>query len=65
MECPYNRKRLAYTRQVKNNLVSEDTGVISGYTECVVEEYGLMECTQENCGAWLDGKCNYNQGVNG
>lgn len=62
MLCPYKRKRLAYTRQVKNELVSEETGIIKGYTECVVEEYGLMECPKEECAVWIDGRCQYNQG---
>jgi hypothetical protein len=65
MICPYNRKQEKYFKQYKNDLINEDTGIIKGYTEGYVVKFELMECVQENCGAWQDGKCKYNQGVNG
>lgn len=63
--CPYIRKSLRYVKQYKNNLVSEESGIVRSNEEVVIEEYAQMECKQEQCGVWHDGKCNYNQGVNG
>lgn len=61
MVCPYNRKSLKYIKKYSNDLVNEETGIIRSNTETVVEEYTMMECPQENCGAWRNGKCNYYQ----
>ncbi|HEY5585715.1 MAG TPA: hypothetical protein VIK78_14665 [Ruminiclostridium sp.] len=65
MQCPYNRKSARWVKQYKNNLISEDTGIISSQEEILVEEYFLMDCPKEECGAWQNDRCNYNQGVNG
>ena len=64
MICPYNRKQENCVKQYKNDLVNEDTGIVKGYTEAYTVKFELMECAKENCGAWQNGKCNYNQGAN-
>lgn len=62
MQCPYNRKTARWVKQSHNDLISEDTGVMSGQEEILVEEYVLMDCLKEQCGVYFNGKCNYNQG---
>jgi len=64
VQCPYNRKSTRYVKQYKNDLISEDIGIIKGCEEVVVEEYTLMDCLQSECGAYGNDKCNFNQGVN-
>ncbi|HEY5586718.1 MAG TPA: hypothetical protein VIK78_19790 [Ruminiclostridium sp.] len=64
IQCPYNRKQENCVKQYKNDLINEETGIIKGYTEGYVVEFKLMDCPKEECGAWHNGKCNYNQGVN-
>jgi len=61
MQCPYNRKSIKYVKQYKNDLINEDTGIIQGCEEVVVEEYTLMSCPQNLCGVYFNGKCHYNQ----
>jgi len=64
MKCPYNRKTLNYSKQYKNDFLNEENATLKGYEEAYLEVYTLMECEKENCGAWQNEKCNYNQGNN-
>ena len=53
--CPYVRRsdmRYAYINY-------NDDGVENG--SLVVENYENEECQREKCGAWYDGKCNFNE----
>lgn len=59
MICPYNRKTLTQVTQYTNDLVNEENGFIKSHQEVIREEYAMMDCQQENCGAWHKGKCNY------
>jgi hypothetical protein len=57
MICPYHR---AITITIVQYAYDQD----SRETEsALVEEYTLMQCQQEKCGAWRNGYCNYNQQV--
>lgn len=56
MFCPYVRK--TYTRVVKihydEELQQEDGSILH-------EQYANIECKKEQCGAWCDGRCRYNE----
>jgi hypothetical protein len=39
--------------------VSEETGIIKSTTEIIHEEYELMECLKDECGASVNRRCNY------
>jgi hypothetical protein len=59
LKCPYNRKTLSYVRKTTNDLASEETGIIKSSIEVVREDYELMECVRNECGVFLNGRCNY------
>jgi hypothetical protein len=63
MICPYNRKQLKQV--VKTNYEVDDNGITKSTSQALIEDYILMECPQEECGAWQDSRCQYNQGSNG
>lgn len=55
MFCPYVRKSyLRATAIHYNEDVVEDGSL-------VFEKYQNETCKKEKCGAWCDGKCNYNE----
>lgn len=62
MKCPYAVNRKVTT--VTNNSFNEN-----GYNVKSIDMQEnivtYLECQQENCGAWQNGRCNYNQGSNG
>jgi hypothetical protein len=59
--CPYNRKSIKQVTQTVNEF---EENQVKSYQTVLVEEYQLIECEKENCGAWNNERCNYNQGVN-
>lgn len=58
MKCPYavTRKELTNTE-----MVYDDNGNQTAYIESKSNVAVFVECEKENCGAWHDGKCCYNQ----
>lgn len=57
MTCPYNRKTLKQVVQGTNNI--DENGFIKSKQDVILEEYTLMDCPKENCGAWRDNRCCY------
>ena len=58
--CPYNRKKLTNISMYTNDLCDEVNGVIKSRKDVTTETYELMQCSAENCGAYFNGRCNYN-----
>ncbi len=57
MKCPYNitihqRVTHSYSYNIDGKIESEET--------VLVEKRPLLDCTGEDCGAWQNGKCGYN-----
>jgi hypothetical protein len=61
MICPYNRKSLKQVTQTKH---SYEEGNNNFSEQILIEDYVLMECPKEECGAWQNDRCNFNQGHN-
>ncbi len=59
MLCPYNRKRLTFVKNTAYEY-NEEAPSVKTVKETYLEEYVLMNCTEEQCGAWRDGCCCYN-----
>lgn len=57
--CPYNRKAQTQIYQLVNDLVIEDTGVIKSSQYIIRDTFEMMECPQEGCAAWQNGRCCY------
>ena len=57
MICPYNR--MATKQVIQTSYTLDDSGNTTMTDQVVVEHHTLMECPEEGCGAWQDGKCNY------
>jgi hypothetical protein len=57
--CPYNRKKITQISQYTNDLADDVNGVIKSNKAVLSETYELMECSEENCGAYFNGRCNY------
>lgn len=59
MKCPYNKKSMIQQSIHSNNLLNEETGVCKGGNEILTIKYELMDCLEEECGVWRDGRCCY------
>lgn len=57
MKCPYHIKTRIHT-QTYSDKNDNDSGLSSGYISDYYSEH-LMDCLQEERGAYYDGKCNY------
>ncbi|MBR2048286.1 MAG: hypothetical protein IJ960_06775 [Oscillospiraceae bacterium] len=59
MKCPYavNRHRV-----VQVSIDYDEEGVEIGSQTVEHNTAELVNCLQENCGAWRDGRCRYNAG---
>jgi len=55
MFCPYVRKTCTRITKIAYNDQESENGSI------VHEMYTNAECKKEECGAWYDGRCNYNE----
>ncbi len=62
MLCPYNRKRLTYVKNTVYEFLDEERGISKAARETYLEDYILADCAEEQCGAWRDGRCCYNDG---
>lgn len=62
MKCPY-----ACDIETVEETISErdESGNITFQQTKTVTHRKYVKCLQEECGAWQDGRCNYNQGPNG
>lgn len=58
MKCPYAVTRKELTR---TEMVYDDNGCQTAYIETKSNAVVFVEREKENCGAWHDGKCCYNQ----
>ena len=59
MKCPYNRKSEIHA-QAWFQIPNADGIVIRGVT-MNQWDYEQADCPKEQCGAWHDGKCCYNE----
>lgn len=57
--CPYNRKAQTQVYQLVNELTSEETGFCKSTQYIMRDTFEMMECPQEGCAAWRDGRCCY------
>ena len=58
-KCPYHRVKSTQVFQRNNDLVDEETGIIKSIQDVTIDTYILMDCLEEKCGAYFDGRCNY------
>lgn len=58
MKCPYAVTRKKITR---TEIIYDDNGNQTSYIEIKSNEAVFVNCEQENCGAWHDGKCFYSR----
>lgn len=56
MICPYNQTSHIMVNSYEHD---EDTGELK--TQIVKEFWGQCPCLKEQCGAWKDGQCKYNE----
>jgi hypothetical protein len=62
MKCPY----ACNAHQVNQNRYEYDEdGRNTFHEHKLVEKKQFLDCLQEECAVWIDGRCNYNQGHNG
>ena len=60
MKCPYNRKKLTQISQTSNDIANEEVGSIKSNQQVIKEEYEMMDCVVEECGAWKQSHgCDY------
>lgn len=59
MKCPYAIDRQRFTRC--NIEYDEETEQQKSWTETEINRATFVDCLEENCGAWQDGHCRYNQ----
>lgn len=45
--------------QYRNDFVDEESGIVKGYDHVVIDGFVMMECPEEGCAVWRDGKCCY------
>lgn len=57
MICPYNRKAEKQVLQVTNEY--DDDGRNNNTQQITQWTYTMMECSQEGCAVWRDGRCCY------
>jgi len=57
MKCPYAVQRKVITISTHKY---NDEGVHAGTSETTSNYAIFMDCVQEKCGAWRDGRCHYN-----
>ena len=62
MKCPYcvNTVQVVQTRNEFN-----ESGCTTFSEEKSLLHRKFVSCLKEDCGAWQNGRCNYNQGANG
>ena len=56
MICPYNQTSHIMVNSYEHD---EDTGELK--TQIIKEFWGQCPCLKEECGAWKDGRCKYNE----
>lgn len=62
MKCPYT----CDTEQVNQNSYEYDEDGHNIFHEHkLIEHCTYVNCLQEECAVFYDGKCHYNQGING
>lgn len=59
MICPYNRKMERQVVQWTQNYDEDLTDRISDGETVTTTTFAMMECKQEECGAWYQGRCCY------
>lgn len=57
MICPYNRKQEKQVLQVTNEY--DEDGKADNTQQITSWTYTMMECPQEGCAVWRDGRCRY------
>lgn len=63
MKCPYNLASQREVTQYINDFRYPDdpeSNQIDGYQEITQTTYERAECLQEDCAAWVGGRCRYN-----
>jgi hypothetical protein len=61
MKCPY----AINIEQIVQDTYTYEDGNTTVHQSKLVERRTYVECLQEECAVWVDGRCNYNQGHNG
>jgi hypothetical protein len=57
--CPYNFQ----IEQVNENIYEyNDDNLNTSYTHKLLEKHDRLPCIGEECGAFYDGRCHYNEG---
>ena len=59
MKCPYNRSGSKQIYKIQRQYNDDNLETIMEYN--FNEKYELMDCLKEECGAYSNGKCRYNQ----
>jgi hypothetical protein len=62
MKCPYS---INIEQVVKYTFDRDENGNTTTEVQNLLEHRKYVDCLQEECAVWIDGKCNYNQGHNG
>ena len=57
MICPYNRKTEKQVLQVTNEY--DEDGKADSTQQITSREFTMMECPEEGCAVWRDGRCCY------
>lgn len=60
MICPYNNKSETSIQNWTQDH-DDDSQILTKGKTITQTIYEPMECQKENCGAWHNGRCNYNQ----
>ena len=63
MKCPYNRQAEIQVLQWTQEPSEENEGLAKCGQEVRNVTFTLMDCPQDECGAWYNGRCNY-AGIN-
>lgn len=58
MTCPYNCSTITQVTQCRYEY--DEEGRNEFYEIKLVEDKEYLECKEENCAVWYDGRCHYN-----
>lgn len=59
MICPYNRKSETLILQWRQSNPPPDEGRDTDCEQIQKTTFTMMECPQEGCAAWYNGRCHY------
>ena len=59
MKCPYNRKSEVQVLQGSQEPYEDNETVLKSGEQITKTSFELMDCAEEACGAWRNGRCCY------